>query len=116
MELEAIRSRTKEALRARVRAGRIAGGRCFGYALKRESDASGRPYTVAVVDESEANVVRRIFGWYLEGFGLKKIAGRLNAEGVRSPTAGRRGTNSWSPGCVRRSCVASATAASTGTG
>jgi site-specific DNA recombinase len=101
MELEAIRSRTKEALRARVRAGRIAGGRCFGYALKRETDSTGRAYTVAVIDENEANVVRRIFGWYLEGFGLKKIAGKLNAEGMRSPTAGKRGTNSWSPGCVR---------------
>jgi site-specific DNA recombinase len=90
MELEAIRSRMKEALRARVRAGRIAGGRCFGYTLRRETDASGRPFTIAVVDEGEANVVRRIFGWYLEGLGLKKIAGKLNAEGVRSPSAVRR--------------------------
>ena len=36
MELEAIRSRVREALRSRVRAGRIAGGRCFGYSLRRE--------------------------------------------------------------------------------
>ena len=69
-----IRSRTKEALRARVRAGRIAGGRCFGYALKRETDSTGRAYTVAVIDENEASVVRRIFGWYIERLGLKKIA------------------------------------------
>jgi DNA invertase Pin-like site-specific DNA recombinase len=101
MELEAIRSRTREALRARVRAGRIAGGRCYGYALKREADSFGRQYTVAIVDEAEANVIRRIFAWYLEGWGLKKIAAKLNAEGIRSPVAGRRGTNSWSPTCVR---------------
>jgi hypothetical protein len=46
-----------------VRAGRIGGGRCFGYALKRETDSSGCGYTIAVVDESEASVVRRIFTW-----------------------------------------------------
>jgi DNA invertase Pin-like site-specific DNA recombinase len=38
MELEAIRSRTREALRSRVRNGQIAGGICFGYKLDR-----GRP-------------------------------------------------------------------------
>ena len=101
MELEAIRSRTKEALRARVRAGRIAGGRCFGYALKRETDSSGRAFTIAVVDDAEAAVVRQIFGLYIEGLGLKRIAIRLNENGVRSPVAGRRGSNSWSPSCVR---------------
>jgi site-specific DNA recombinase len=101
MELEAIRSRTKEALRARVRAGRIAGGRCFGYALKRDADGSGRAFTTAIVDEAEAAVVRQIFAWYIEGLGLKRIAMRLNEGGVRSPVAGRRGTNSWSPSCVR---------------
>src|SRR5204863_9933762 len=94
MELEAIRSRTKEALRARVRAGRIAGGRCFGYALKRETDSTGRAYTVAVIDEDEASVVRRIFGWRLAGLGMEKIAGKLDGEGVRSSVAGERGTNS----------------------
>ena len=31
MEVEAIRSRTREALRERVRQGRLAGGACYGY-------------------------------------------------------------------------------------
>jgi site-specific DNA recombinase len=101
MELEAIRSRTKEALRSRVRAGRIAGGRCYGYTLKREADGSGRGFTVAVVNEPEAEVVRRVFASYLAGQGLKRITARLNEDHVPSPSAGRRGTGSWSPGCVR---------------
>lgn len=101
MELEAIRSRVREALRSRVRAGRIAGGRCYGYRLERQSDGSGRPYTVAVIDDAEAAIVRRIFSMRCDGIGLKKIAFTLNGEGVPSPCAGKRGTGSWSPGCIR---------------
>ncbi len=43
--VEAIRSRVREALRSRVRAGRIAGGRCFGYALRREHRRVGSTVT-----------------------------------------------------------------------
>lgn len=101
MELEAIRSRTREALRARARAGRIAGGRCYGYELERRRDESGRSFTVATVDPGEAAIIVRIFRDYLDGRGIKAIAIALNNEGVPSPMAGRRGTGSWSPGAVR---------------
>lgn len=101
MELESIRARTREALRARVRAGRVAGGRCYGYKLERRNDESGRPYTTAIVDEEQAKIVRRIFREYLYHKGLKAIASKLNEEGVPAPMAGRRGTGSWSPGAVR---------------
>ncbi len=101
MELEAIRSRTREALRSRVRDGRVAGGSCFGYTLERKSDGSGRRYTVAVVNEAEAQIVRRIFEMYLDDLGHKSIAHQLNAEGVASPSAGRRGSGSWAPSAVR---------------
>jgi DNA invertase Pin-like site-specific DNA recombinase len=101
MELEAIRSRVREALRSRVRAGRIAGGRCFGYSLRREADSSGRPYTTAVVDPVQAEIVRRIFLMYAGGTGLKRIAISLNNEGIASPHAGIRGSGSWSPGAIR---------------
>jgi DNA invertase Pin-like site-specific DNA recombinase len=101
MELEAIRCRVREALRSRVRAGRVAGGRCYGYRLERMSDGSGRPFTIAVIDDVEAAIVRRIFRMRCDGLGLKKIAHVLNHEGVASPNAGKRGTGSWSPGCIR---------------
>ncbi|MBX3156783.1 MAG: recombinase family protein [Deltaproteobacteria bacterium] len=101
MELEAIRSRTREALRSRVRDGRIAGGSCFGYTLERKSDGTGRRYTIAVVNDEEAAIVRRIFELYLDDHGHKAIAHQLNNEGVRAPSAGRRGSGSWAPGAVR---------------
>ncbi len=101
MELEAIRSRTREALRARVRAGRVAGGRCYGYALERKRDDSGRSFTIAVIDRAQAEVLQRIFSEYRDHRGLKAIAIGLNNDGVPPPSAGRRGTGSWSPGAIR---------------
>ncbi len=101
MELEAIRSRTREGLRSRVRQGRIAGGACFGYNLERKSDGSGRRYTVATVNDREALVIERIYRDYLAGRGQKAIAHQLNHEGVPAPSAGRRGSGSWAPSAIR---------------
>ena len=101
MELEAIRSRTREGLRSRVRQGRIAGGACYGYTLERKSDGSGRRYTVANVNDREALVVERIYRDYLAGRGQKAIAHQLNHEGVLAPSAGRRGSGSWAPSAIR---------------
>jgi site-specific DNA recombinase len=101
MELEAIRSRTREALRQRVRSGRIAGGACFGYKNVRKKDTSGREYTTAVIDETQAELVRWMFSAFREGWGLHRMAVSLNERRVPSPSAGRRGTGSWSPIAIR---------------
>jgi site-specific DNA recombinase len=101
MELEAIRSRTREALRSRVRDGRIAGGSCYGFRLERKSDGSGRKYTIALVEDAEAPIVRRIYEEFLAGRGFKQIAHRLNDDGIPAPSAGRRGSGSWAPSAVR---------------
>ncbi len=101
MELEAIRSRTREALRSRVRDGRIAGGACFGYDNVREEDAFGRGITKTTPNAAQARIIVRIFEEYAQGDGLKRIAKRLNEDGVPSPTAKRRGSGSWAPSCIR---------------
>jgi hypothetical protein len=66
-----------------VRDGRIAGGACSGYRLERKSDGSGRKYTIAVVSDGEARIVRRIYEACLGGRGLKQIAHHLRAEQKR---------------------------------
>lgn len=38
-----------------------------------------------IIIEEEAEIVRRIYDLYLQGYGLKNIAHQLNAEGVKSP-------------------------------
>lgn len=100
MELEAIRSRTREHLRSRVMAGRVAGGSCYGYKLERVIEPD-RKYTLATIDEGQAEIVRRVYRMFLDGFGPRKIAVTLNDERIPSPRAGRRGTRSWCPNGIR---------------
>ncbi len=99
-ELENIRARTKEAMRSRVKAGRLAGGACYGYRLVRVADGA-KEHTIAVINEAEAAIILRIFAEYLDGDGLKLIAIRLNNEGVPGVLVKRRGSGSWSPNQVR---------------
>jgi hypothetical protein len=97
LELESIRSRTREALRARARAGRIAGGRCYGYRMERKSDGAGRRFTLASLDDAQAPIVKRIFEEYRDGRGLKAITKGLNREGVPGPRGG-----AWVPSAIRK--------------
>ena len=39
-----------------------------------------------VIKEEPANIIRQIYKWYLEGFGMKNIAEKLNALGMKSPS------------------------------
>lgn len=98
--LEAVRANTREALRARVRQARIAGGECYGYDRRRVTDASGKQSTVAVVNEAHAEVIRRVFAAYTAGAGYKRIAIDLNNAGIPFPAVGKRGSGSWSPGQI----------------
>jgi site-specific DNA recombinase len=101
-EVEKIRARTKEALRSLVKAGKVAGGICYGYRLEELPDET----KVALIHDEQAAIVRRIVDEYLAGDGYKTIAIQLNNEHVPSPFAkakhGKgRGTGSWSPGQIR---------------
>jgi site-specific DNA recombinase len=92
LERRRARQRTYDALRRRAEASAVTGGRVFGYRNERNGDG----YVHRVIDEAEAETVRRIFTLYAEGAGLTRIAKTLNAEHVRSP----RG-DGWAPTAIR---------------
>jgi DNA invertase Pin-like site-specific DNA recombinase len=64
-ELESIQSRTREAIRNRVKAGKVAGGACYGYDLVKPNPEVP---TVAMVNAGQADVIRRIFAEYAVGW------------------------------------------------
>lgn len=82
--------RVRDAAFRRHATGRVAGGTVYGYRNVREHGGVRRE----VVDD-QTPIIRRIFEMTRNGFGLLKIAKRLNAEGVPAPRA------KWSPTGIR---------------
>ncbi len=79
-----LAQKTKRGQMGRLKAGRIPGGNCYGYAIVRADEDRGRRAIV----EAEATIVRRIFAEYVAGDSGLTIARRLNAEGVLGPRGG----------------------------
>jgi site-specific DNA recombinase len=92
LEREKIAGRTREHLETKARKGFVTGGKCYGYDNERLAD-----HVEHRINETQAAIVREIFQARADGDGYKKIAKRLNSRGVPSPSAGKRGTGSWSP-------------------
>ena len=80
-------------------AGAVVGGGVFGYRNERR----GKGFVYRQIDEAQAAIVRRIFELYASGYGLTRIAKRLNGDQVPPPTP-RRGapvTGGWSVPALR---------------
>jgi len=92
LEREKIAGRTREHLETKARKGYVTGGKCYGYDNERLAD-----HVEHRINETQAAIVREVFQAKADGDGYKKIAKRLNARGVPSPSAGKRGTGSWAP-------------------
>ncbi len=73
-----LKHKIRRGMSGRVRDGKLAGGRAYGY---RPTHIPGRPE----ICEPEAAVVRRIFADYLSGMPPREIARALNAEGIAGP-------------------------------
>ncbi len=84
--LKDLALKTHRGLEGRVKAGKSAGGRAYGYRVKREFSSEGEPVTgLRIIHPGEAKVVRRIFGMFARGTSPRAIAKTLNDENVAGP-------------------------------
>ena len=84
--LKDLAQKTWRGLEGRARAGKSAGGLCYGYDVVRRFDARGEPIRgERVIDPAEAEVVRRIFREFADGKSPRALARQLNKEGIPGP-------------------------------
>jgi site-specific DNA recombinase len=106
LEREKARQRTYDAMARKAKAGHVTGGRVFGFdnaEVLGEPDAQGRAQRLRVerrINESHADVIRRIFALCAEGRGYSGIAKLLNAEGAVCPRPQQDRPAGWSPSTV----------------
>ncbi len=92
-----LAEKTHRGLEGRVRQGKSAGGRCYGYRLDRRPLPDGSHTTGdKVIDPTEAPIVHRIFLEYDQGKSARDIAKDLNRDGVPAPRSGGKGSGMWS--------------------
>lgn len=82
--LKYLAQKTRRGQVGRVKAGRIPGGRSYGYDVVPSGDDRGR----RIINEREAAIVRRIYGEYVAGKGALAIVKDLNREREPGPTGG----------------------------
>ena len=82
--LEDLAQKTRRGQIGRVMAGRIPGGRCYGYDCAKDGEPGKRS-----INETEAAVVRRIFREYVQGCSPLAIVTALNREGIAAPRGNR---------------------------
>lgn len=79
--LKDLAQKTRRGQVGRVRAGRIPGGKSYGYDIVKRGEERG----LRAINAAEAEVVRRIFWEYADGKGTLAIVADLNAEGIGGP-------------------------------
>jgi site-specific DNA recombinase len=99
---EDLRDKTKRGLDGRARAGFSTGGSLFGYRT-RPVQPNGRLIGhEVVIDQAQAETVRRIFRMYAEGQSYESIARQLTSERVGTPRPNsHRRLKGWVPGTIR---------------
>ena len=84
--LKDLAQKTRRGLEGRIRQGKSAGGRTYGYDIVRDFDAAGEPIRgQRRLNENETKIVRRIFGEYADGRSSRAIAKSLNEQRIPGP-------------------------------
>jgi site-specific DNA recombinase len=83
--LDDLKRMIRRGMSGLVRAGKNAGGRCYGYRPRHHFENGEVIRGDLEIVESEAEVVRRIFSEYLEGRTPRQIAHDLNRDRVAPP-------------------------------
>ena len=87
--LKDLAQKTRRGQRGRIEAGKIPGGKSYGYRIIRKLLPDGSVTAgEREIKPKEAAIVTRIFKEYAEGMAPRQIATRLNREGVPSPRGG----------------------------
>ncbi len=95
--LKDLAQKTRRGLEGRVRQGRSAGGKAYGYDVVKEYDAEGNPVPGGRrINQAEAVVVRRIFEAFAAGHSPRAIARQLNNDNIPGP-----GGRPWSDTTIR---------------
>lgn len=102
IELEKIRERTVRGKQTRLKSGKLHnhGSDLYGY---RRDKARG----IREVYEPEAEVIRDVFQWVVDGVPVRSVVRRLNTSGVPSPSVGKLTfadgrTPRWGTGAIYR--------------
>ena len=84
--LQQVRYRTTEGMKTVAKKGRVPGGICYGYSIKRVLGADGEPIRgLRDINADEAGVIVWIYEQYAKGFSPDAIAEKLNKKGVVGP-------------------------------
>jgi len=104
--LEMVRAETHRGMEGRALSGFATGGRCFGYATRKEENPPDRdhPRSEVAIDDEQAKLVVRIFRMWIDGASFKAIAVTLNNECIAAPHdggTGNKGNRGWVPTTIR---------------
>ena len=92
-----VRKHTRDSHRRKAEQGLVCGGRVFGYDNVRQTKGE----TIRVINDAEADVVRRIYTDFAAGDGAFTIATTLNSIGAPSPRAQLGRPSGWSVSTIR---------------
>ncbi len=85
--LKDLAAKMHRGLRGRVKQSRSGGGACYGYDVVKAVDGTEDPVRDGrMVNEPEAETVRRVFREFASGASSRAIAKRLNGEGITGPS------------------------------